>query len=47
MAEGRPNRAIAAGLFVGDGAVEEHVKDIFLELELAPTDTDHCRGRPS
>jgi DNA-binding NarL/FixJ family response regulator len=43
MAEGRSNRAIADSLFIGDGAVEKHVKNIFLKLGLASTDTDHRR----
>jgi DNA-binding NarL/FixJ family response regulator len=43
MAEGRSNRAIANSLFISDGAVEKHVKNIFLKLGLAPTDTDHRR----
>jgi DNA-binding NarL/FixJ family response regulator len=43
MAEGRSNGAIAAALFVGDGAVEKHINSIFTKLGLAPADRDHRR----
>jgi DNA-binding NarL/FixJ family response regulator len=43
MAEGRSNAAIAAALFVGDGAVEKHINSIFTKLGLAPADRDHRR----
>jgi DNA-binding NarL/FixJ family response regulator len=43
MAEGRSNAAIAAALFVGDGAVEKHINNIFGKLGLAPADRDHRR----
>jgi DNA-binding NarL/FixJ family response regulator len=43
MAEGRSNAAIAAALFVGDGAVEKHINSIFSKLGLAPADRDHRR----
>jgi len=43
MAEGRSNAAIAAALFVGDGAVEKHINNIFSKLGLAPADRDHRR----
>jgi len=43
MAEGRTNAAIAAALFVGDGAVEKHINSIFAKLGLAPADRDHRR----
>jgi DNA-binding NarL/FixJ family response regulator len=43
MAEGRSNGAIAAALFVGDGAVEKHINSIFAKLGLAPADRDHRR----
>jgi DNA-binding NarL/FixJ family response regulator len=43
MAEGRSNAAIAAALFVGDGAVEKHINSIFAKLGLAPADRDHRR----
>jgi DNA-binding NarL/FixJ family response regulator len=43
MAEGRSNAAIAAALFVGEGAVEKHINSIFIKLGLAPADRDHRR----
>jgi DNA-binding NarL/FixJ family response regulator len=43
MAEGRTNRAIADFLFISEGAVEKHIKNIFSKLGLAPTDTGHRR----
>jgi DNA-binding NarL/FixJ family response regulator len=43
MAEGHTNAAIAATLFVGDGAVEKHINSIFAKLGLAPADRDHRR----
>jgi DNA-binding NarL/FixJ family response regulator len=43
MAEGRSNAAIAATLFVGEGAVEKHVTNIFAKLDLLPADSDHRR----
>jgi DNA-binding NarL/FixJ family response regulator len=43
MAEGRTNTAIAATLFVSDGAVEKHINSIFAKLGLAPADRDHRR----
>ncbi len=43
MAEGRTNAAVAAALFVTDGAVEKHVSSIFSKLGLAPTTSDHRR----
>ena len=36
MAEGRSNTAIARRLVVTDGAVEQHVKNIFTKLDLPP-----------
>jgi len=41
MAEGRSNRAIAEALVVSDGAVEKHVSNIFMKLDLPIVDTDH------
>ncbi|MGW0857601.1 response regulator transcription factor [Streptomyces sp. NPDC002690] len=38
MAEGLGNTAIAARLFVTDGAVHKHIRSIFAKLDLAPTD---------
>jgi DNA-binding NarL/FixJ family response regulator len=43
IAEGRSNAAIAAALVVGLGAVEKHVRSIFMKLDLAPADADHRR----
>lgn len=43
MAQGRSNAAIARDLVVTDGAVEKHISNIFMKLELPPTQTDHRR----
>jgi len=43
MAEGRSNGAIAESLVVSIGAVEKHVANIFLKLDLSPDDQDHRR----
>jgi DNA-binding NarL/FixJ family response regulator len=43
MAEGRSNQAIASALYITEGAVEKHVRNIFGKLGLAQTDTDHRR----
>lgn len=43
MAEGRTNSAIAAHMVVSERAVEKHVANIFLKLDLPPSDTDHRR----
>jgi DNA-binding NarL/FixJ family response regulator len=43
MAEGRSNSAIARELVVSDGAVEKHVSNIFMKLDLPPTEHDHRR----
>lgn len=43
MAEGRSNHAIARTLYVTEGAVEKHVKNIFSKLGLAQTSDDHRR----
>jgi DNA-binding NarL/FixJ family response regulator len=43
MAEGRSNTAIAQALVVSDGAVEKHVSNIFLKLDLPPAAEDHRR----
>jgi DNA-binding NarL/FixJ family response regulator len=43
MAEGRSNNAIAKALFVTEGAIEKHVKNIFGKLGLVPTDGDPRR----
>jgi DNA-binding NarL/FixJ family response regulator len=43
MAEGRSNHAIARMLYVTEGAVEKHVRNIFGKLGLAQTGDDHRR----
>jgi DNA-binding NarL/FixJ family response regulator len=43
MAEGRSNTAIAHELVVGDGAVEKHIRNVFMKLDLPPSDEDHRR----
>lgn len=43
MAEGKSNAGIAQALVVGEGAVEKHISNIFLKLQLAPTDGEHRR----
>ena len=43
MAEGRSNVAIAAELVITERAVEKHVTNILMKLELPPTEQDHRR----
>ncbi len=43
MAEGRSNHAIARALYVTEGTVEKHVRNIFGKLGLAQTEADHRR----
>ena len=43
MAEGRSNVAIARRLVVSERAIEKHVSNIFLKLDLPPSDIDHRR----
>lgn len=43
MAEGKSNAGIAQALVVGEGAVEKHISNIFLKLQLTPTDGEHRR----
>jgi DNA-binding NarL/FixJ family response regulator len=43
MAEGRSNAAIAAGLVISERAVEKHVGNILVKLDLLPTTDDHRR----
>lgn len=38
MAEGLGNTAIAERLFVTEGAIHKHIRNIFAKLDLAPTD---------
>lgn len=43
MAEGRTNRAIAERLFVTERTVEKHVNNIFVKLQIVPSQADHRR----
>lgn len=43
MGEGRSNAAIAARLYVGEGAVEKHVASIFAKLDLPQSPDDNRR----
>ncbi|GAA4999331.1 response regulator transcription factor [Streptomyces siamensis] len=43
MAEGRTNHAIAASFTVSERAVEKHVANIFVKLDLPPSDTGNRR----
>ncbi len=43
MAEGRTNAAIASDLTISEGAVERHVTNIFMKLDLPASQTDHRR----
>jgi DNA-binding NarL/FixJ family response regulator len=43
MAEGRSNNGITETLNVSHSAVEKYVTNIFLKLDLPPTDVDHRR----
>ncbi|MCC5576906.1 response regulator transcription factor [Microtetraspora sp. AC03309] len=43
MAEGRSNAAIGQRLFLSDSAVGKHTANIFIKLELAPSDDDNRR----
>jgi len=43
MAEGRSNTAIARRLVVTEGAVEKHISNVFMKLDLAPAEGDHRR----
>ena len=43
MAEGRSNTGIAHRLVITDGAVEKHIRSIFLKLRLPMTQDDHRR----
>ncbi|GAA4634831.1 response regulator transcription factor [Actinoallomurus vinaceus] len=43
MAEGLSNAAVARKLYVTDGAVEKHISNIFLKLDLQHTDSTHRR----
>jgi DNA-binding NarL/FixJ family response regulator len=43
MAEGRSNTAIGAELVISEGAVEKHVANIFMKLDLPVSQSDHRR----
>jgi DNA-binding NarL/FixJ family response regulator len=43
MAQGRSNAAIARDLVVTEGAVEKHISNIFLKLDLPPAEDSHRR----
>ncbi|MFC6162972.1 response regulator transcription factor [Kribbella jiaozuonensis] len=43
MAEGLGNAAIGAKLVISEGAVHKHVGNVFLKLDLPPTDSGHRR----
>jgi DNA-binding NarL/FixJ family response regulator len=43
MAEGLGNTAIADKLVISEGAVHKHVGNVFLKLDLPPTDSGHRR----
>jgi DNA-binding NarL/FixJ family response regulator len=43
MAEGKSNTGIAKALVIGDGAVEKHISNIFLKLQLPPAEGEHRR----
>jgi DNA-binding NarL/FixJ family response regulator len=43
VAEGRSNTAVAAGLVVSEKAVSKHIANIFLKLDLAPSEDDNRR----
>jgi DNA-binding NarL/FixJ family response regulator len=45
MAEGRSNAGIARRLWVTEGTVEKHVRNILTKLDLPETDDDHRRVR--
>ncbi len=43
MAEGRSNAAVAARLVVSEKAVSKHIANIFMKLDLVPSDDDNRR----
>ena len=43
MAEGRSNAAVAAELIVSEKAVSKHIGNIFMKLDLPPSDDDNRR----
>jgi DNA-binding NarL/FixJ family response regulator len=45
MAEGRSNASVAAHLVVSEKAVSKHIANIFMKLDLPPSDDDNRRVR--
>ena len=43
MSEGRSNAAVAASLVISPRSVEKHIANIFMKLDLPPSDADHRR----
>jgi len=43
MAEGRSNTGIGQELGISASAIEKHVKQVFMKLDLPPSDSDHRR----
>jgi DNA-binding NarL/FixJ family response regulator len=43
IAEGRSNAGVAAALIVSEKAVSKHIANIFMKLDLAPSDDDNRR----
>jgi DNA-binding NarL/FixJ family response regulator len=43
MAEGRSNAAVAAGLVISEKAVSKHIGNLFMKLDLPPSDDDNRR----
>ena len=43
VAEGRSNAAVATALVVSEKAVSKHIANIFMKLDLAPSDDDNRR----
>jgi len=43
IAEGRSNAAVAAGLFVSEKAISKHIANIFMKLDLPPSEDDNRR----
>jgi DNA-binding NarL/FixJ family response regulator len=43
IAEGRSNAGVAAALIVSEKAVSKHIANIFMKLDLAPSDDDNSR----
>jgi DNA-binding NarL/FixJ family response regulator len=43
MAEGRSNAAVAASLVVSEKAISKHIGNIFMKLDLPPSDDDNRR----